>query len=186
MARKTAAEKEALKRGLARSSIIMNKIEEFDKGKIDSAAKIQSGLAEKLNKIDYNIASLETAREKALADADMQYAADLTKKIKELETERQKNVNEALQYNNTVTEKEAKYAADQAAAQQKAYENYLKNQKEYDKLILDEKLAAVKAYYDAMPAQEALNDFLKDSTMNRVLKDYYDYMLLYLKVKASK
>jgi hypothetical protein len=196
--RKKEAEKDALKRGLARSSIIMNKIEDFDGNKIKDTEQLNSALGDALVKIDFNIASLETQRAKALSDFDISFAAELSGKIDALKKERQEKIDETLKYNNTVTEKESKYQADkddaQRKAQQQAMENYLKlaeaqsrgDTDAINKLILDEKVVKVKAYYDKLSPQEALNDFLKDSTMSYHLKEYYDYMLQYLKIKAAR
>jgi hypothetical protein len=196
--RKREAEKDALKRGLSRSSIIMNKIEDFDGNKIKDTEQLNSALSDALVKIDFNIASLETQRAKALSDFDISFAAELSGKIDALKNERQEKIDETLKYNNTVTEKESKYQADkdeaQRKAKQQAMENYLKiaeaqskgNTDAINKLILDEKVGKVKEYYDKLSPQEALTDFLKDGTMSYHLKEYYDYMLQYLKIKAAR
>lgn len=170
--RKEDAEKDALKRGLARSSVITGKIEEFDRGKIDDKTKLEQDVNNQLTDLEYKISGLETEKEKALNNFEMLHAAELNNKIKELKKEREDKLAEVLKYNNTVQEKEVNYAD--------------KKKDDNASVVLikqEEKLATAKKYYDGLDKQKALEDFLNNENMKKHLGEYYGYMLNYLNNK---
>lgn len=169
--RKKQAESDALKRGLARSSIITNKIEEFDKGKISDKTSLEQDTQKQIISLDSKINSLENEKASALGSYEISYAAELSGKIKELENERDEKLQEVTKYNNTVLEKEKEYA------DKTENENSIKYTQTFKQ---EEKLAASKKYYDTLSKEQALQEFLQDASMKTHLGTYYNYMLNYL------
>ena len=165
--RRKQAESEALRRGLARSSVIMNRIEEYDKGRHDEKLTLEQKLTTALSDLDKEIETLAAQREKALLSADSAYAADLAKEIKSLTDDRYKKVVEAIKYNNTVMEKEA--------------ENEKLNRADAEKELALEKMMSARDYYEGFSGKkEAMADFEADHTLRAQLGDYYLYLLSYI------
>lgn len=107
--RKEVASDEALKRGLGRSSIIINQIDAFEKDKIDEYMAIDKELSSAINSLNAQLGELETNKQKALSDYDIAYAVKLNEKIKEINDELYQKQQEVIKYNNEIAEKEAEY-----------------------------------------------------------------------------
>lgn len=195
--RKTQAEKDALKRGLARSSVVLGKIEQFDSGKISDILKVNEGLSKTIAQIDGDIAALELKKEDALRNFDLEHAAEIVNKISELAAERDKKQAEALKYNNELALKEAEYNNGlEQFNSKKAADDYdrlvktltadanAKNQLSQAKTT--EIVQAVRSYYDGFAdPKEAFDDFMSDSSMKGYLGNYYSTMYSYLKSKIK-
>lgn len=107
--RKQVASDEALKRGLGRSSIIINQIDAFEKEKIDEYMAIDKELSTAINNLNTQLGELESSKQKALSDYDIAYAVKLNEKIKEINDELYQKQQEVIKYNNEIAEKEAEY-----------------------------------------------------------------------------
>lgn len=104
------AENDALKRGVARSSIILNQLDKLDGAHLGTANELEAAYVETIGNINGQIASLERGRETALDELDLKSASDLSNRIDELKKERDSAVAQYEKYNNTVREKESAYA----------------------------------------------------------------------------
>lgn len=107
--RKEAISDEALKRGLGRSSIIINQIDAFEKEKINEYNAIDKELSDAINNLNNQLNTLESDKQKALNDYDIAYAVKLNEKIKEINDELYQKQQEVIKYNNEIAEKEAEY-----------------------------------------------------------------------------
>jgi hypothetical protein len=76
---KNNAEKYALKRGLARSSIITERLSEYDKNHAGSASEITLSYDKSIAEINDQIDGLESEKEKSLDELNLSYATDITK-----------------------------------------------------------------------------------------------------------
>ena len=83
------AESNALKRGLQRSSIIMNQIDNLDNSHMLSVGEVQKAYNDTISTIDLEIGKLENDKESAFEQLDLKYANDLNQKISDLKDERQ-------------------------------------------------------------------------------------------------
>ena len=110
-ARKDAASADAVNRGLARSSIIINQIEAFDKGKIEEINKLNIELSRAFAEIEGSLHMLEAQKESALRNFDLSHAVRINQKIDELEKEHARKVEEVLRYNNEIERIEAEFRA---------------------------------------------------------------------------
>lgn len=97
---------DALKRGLARSSIALNgqiaASSEYNK----TASELLNEYNRKISDIDKELDGLGTELRKALDTFKIGYAAKLTERINELKSEREKSEREAIEYNNSLTQRE--------------------------------------------------------------------------------
>ena len=99
----------ALKRGLARSSIIVNKLSDLENQKSESKTGVSSKLLKDLADIDNQIDVLEDKRLRAVDELDITNAARLQQEIRDLTEQREKQLDEILKYNNSLREKQADY-----------------------------------------------------------------------------
>ncbi len=100
------ASNDALKRGLARSSIVINTLDAFNKDEIENYNVLNKELTDSLNEIDFQLSSIDSKQQQALADFDIEYAAKLNKKITDLKKEYHNVQNDIIKYNNQITEAE--------------------------------------------------------------------------------
>ena len=106
---KTNAESQALKRGLARSSIIVNQLGAFDKEKLNDYKRLDDELNTQINAINFELNALNGQKQKALNDFNVSYAVKLQDKINSLTDELNKKQNEVIKYNNEIVLKEAEF-----------------------------------------------------------------------------
>ena len=106
---KQSASDDALKRGLARSSIVVNKLEAFDQDKLDKYAELDRTLSNSINAINFELSALKGEQEKALSNFEIEYASKLNDKIASLTQELEDKKNEVIKYNNEIEEKEKEY-----------------------------------------------------------------------------
>jgi len=78
------ASNDALKRGLQRSSIVINKLDAFNQDEINTYNALNKELTDSLNEIDFELNSLEAQQELALDEFDITYAVKLNNKISSL------------------------------------------------------------------------------------------------------
>ena len=112
---------DALKRGLARSSIAGNSVASIESEHANSKATAINEFEKKNAEIDAQISGLETKRQKAMDDFNISYTAKLTEEINKLKSERADNEQEAIKYNNSLAEKENKEKVDRAKAESDIY-----------------------------------------------------------------
>jgi len=107
--KKESVGQDALKRGLSRSSIVVNVLDAFDKAEVSRYSKLNDELVANINEIDNSISNLKLEQEDALNSFDIEYAVKLQDKINLLTDDLLKKQNEILKYNNEIEEKEAEY-----------------------------------------------------------------------------
>lgn len=181
----TAFSDDALKRGLARSSIAANKSAELQSGKAAALSQAAMAAEEAVQNIDREISELEVSREKALNDFNIAYAAKVTEKIAELTKERDDKIAEVVKYNNSMAQQEQKDALDRAETASKLYSDKLNQEKLENELgstaELDAynlaKYEAVKSYLSTLSKSDASYAVRNDPVIRATLSDYYFYTL---------
>lgn len=165
---------DALKRGLARSSIALNGQIEAGKAYRDSAESLIKEYERKRADIDSELAGLETELSSALDSFRIDYAAKLATRINELKSEREKNEREAIEYNNSLLEKEYK---EKTAAQSK--ENNLTDSQKADRAAYQKALFdKINELLNALPLEQAKRMFNEHNTLFKEnLGDVYYYSL---------
>lgn len=103
------ASNDAIKRGLARSSIIVNKLENYDNKMLNDLAVLSSQTSEKINTLNTQKNTLELEKNNALKSFDIEYAIKLQEKIDSLNEDISKNEQSVIKYNNEIAEIEAKW-----------------------------------------------------------------------------
>lgn len=179
---------EALKRGLARSSIALGQLSEIDKEKAQVLAKTRNDFLEQAAEIDYRINDLETKKQSAINDLNITYAAKIAMEIGDLKTQRQEKIEEVAKYNNELTKYQAQYNIDRQTAEQdlKLGEYDLLEKKTVGMAEIEEKLQAKKYeekfeyimdYLSSMSKKDAIK-YAENSDIIKNSLDTYNYRKL--------
>ena len=170
---KTNAEYEASKRGLHRSSIIVNQLDAFSNAEINDYKELDQKLGDQINAINFEINALSSQKQNALNSFNISYAVKLQEKIDELNTKLSKTEQEVIKYNNDIALKEAEYNKEISELKQKfendSFDSSLDLAELYgkygsgviEKVKQDQLLLVAKQYLLSLPSseqQELLND----------------------------
>jgi len=100
---------DALKRGLQRSSIVINVLDAFNKDEINNYKKLDEKLNDNINAINFELNALTTKQQQALEEFDITYAAKLNNRINELTNDLKEKQEEIIKYNNEIAKTEEDY-----------------------------------------------------------------------------
>lgn len=172
---KTNAENQAIKRGIARSSIISEQLKDFDEAKIKDVESAQKTAREKIAEADEKIGNLTEELREAVASYDIEEAVKINERINALKEERTKKQNEVTEYNNALKEKRAKTLTSLGLSGMDISDE---NSDEY----IAAKNAKLQALYKYYGKAENKKDFLRDA--ERIKKyvgdDGYEYLSGYI------
>ena len=157
---------DALKRGLARSSIVVNKLSDLEQKKSGDKLTVSQQLIKSIADIDNQINKLETGRLKSLDDLDIIHAAKLETEINRLKNEREARLDDILKYNNSLKEKEAGYALDYAKTDSSLDGDLYSRASDSIKNDLASRLAAQIAEQKYLKVAEFLNGVSKADALN--------------------
>jgi len=149
----------ALKRGLSRSSIVINQLNAFDKDELNAYMTIDKELTDNLNALDFELNTLNLQKEQALSNFDIAYAVKLTDKINKINEDLLEEQNKVLKYNNEIAEKELKYKAQ--------YDELISDIKN-ENIDKDAKMVDMIAKYG-----KQVVDTYKQNKIFKVLDDYF-------------
>lgn len=189
---KESASNDAIKRGLARSSIIVNKLAKYDSSLLEEYSKIEQTYNENVTKLNNQKSQLEVQRQNALDGFDIAYALKLSEKIASINTELEEKQNQVIEYNNKMEQLEKEYLQDQQKLtddkneairddNQKLLQYYSKYGKNYvDKLKQEEKYSLAVEYLDSLSKQEALDFLQSNSKFKENFPTYYSKLYNYV------
>lgn len=106
---KTDAERQALKRGIGRSSVILNLLKQYDEQKMSALDQTNNEYLKKTEQLNSQINQLDAELKNSLQKYDMYAAYQINERLNELKKERDENNAEILKYNNQLKEKLAKF-----------------------------------------------------------------------------
>lgn len=176
---KVSAESDAIKRGLARSSVAILSIDNIEASRAKELSRVAENLTLNINAVESQIKDLQVKLDDSLNNLDLELAVNINsaieKKIKELKDAEV----EAIEFNNKVNELEAKYKASIAEKkkEQAEYEEELKQKYQgvAEENKRQEKLDIAMDYFATMDKTTALKEIIQNSELARVLGDsYYD------------
>lgn len=184
---------DAIKRGLQYSSIVINKLDAFNKSELEAYTAIDKELTDSLNAINFELNALEGSKEEALNNFDIEYASKLNEKISET-TEKLKTAEaEVIKYNNQIAEKEAEYLKDIAELENKLNDANWEKDMEVSELIAKYGVTVVdrikntkllneaKEYFAGLSKREAaeiittypeIKQLLGEENYNQIIKMY--------------
>ncbi len=153
------AKQDALKRGLARSSIVINMLDAFDKNMLNEYKKINDDITSKIQNLSSQKSLLDEQKQNALNSFDISYALKLSNKIDEVNEKLKQEEQKILEYNNEIAEKEAEYKSkqkDKALSYATYIEKYGKGG--INTLKQDEKVAYAEEYLMGLSKDEAIDE----------------------------
>lgn len=154
---KKQASNEALKRGLGRSSIILNLIKEYDEGKLKDIGERKSVAAKELEEIDGEIERLGKELKNSLEKTDMKTAFELNEQLTELKKSRDEANEKALVYNNTLAGKLVDFR--RKIENSGDPEMIVENARAQSDAYYDEMLKKIVAYYSKLDSDSVVKDF---------------------------
>ena len=168
------ASTDAIKRGLGRSSIVINILDAFDQGYIEEINKINDEIQSKITSLEGQKSLLDEQRQSALNAFDINYALKLSSKIDDINKELYEQEQKVIEYNNQIAQKEADYEA----KQKQSYIDYASFVEKYGQEALEnvkreEKYEIAKDYLMNMPKQEAMNELESNRTFSAELGASY-------------
>ena len=176
---KQQASNDALKRGLARSSIVINQLNAFDNAKLEEYNKIDKELTNSVNLINAEIANLNTQLEKALQEFDITYASKLNQEINNRTQELAEKQAEITKYNNEIAQIEAEYNKEIQSYNNDLNQQDFKNSMQLNEFVAkygaaalstvknNEKYEHAFAYFSTMPVDQAVEEINKNESKLR-------------------
>jgi hypothetical protein len=194
---KTDASNDAIKRGLARSSIIVNKLASYDQTYLKEFATIEKGFLNSQNKLNNERGILEVQRQNALDAFDISYAVSLSEKINSINEKLLKQEKEVIEYNNKLEEIEKEFELKQAENLNKAKLDASKQNQDYAKYIgsggglqIDmvkeqEKFDIAYDYLSSLPKAQALYELTNNNYFENHLKLRYKTLLSQMQARKD-
>ena len=181
----TSAENQALRRGLARSSIIINQLDGIEKERAKELTDLATGLSENISRIDSEIDSLNRAKENALEALDLDYASEVEAEIQKQLNALESKKKEVAEFNNKVKQLEAEYALEKREKDQKNLESNLKLNSNYgyvpeqENLQQEYKVKLVLDYLGTLSKNQAISALKSDTTYAYYLGDAWGDVYYY-------
>ncbi|MCL2374901.1 MAG: hypothetical protein FWC82_00015 [Firmicutes bacterium] len=126
---------DVLRRGLARSSIAINRVGNLEETQAREMTRIGEALGREVQRLENEISGLVHQRERALADFDVAFASQLTNKIHTLQNEHDRRRNDVLVYNNALAEREAAAEVNRRVQEANIYRTELDNRIREDQIL---------------------------------------------------
>lgn len=170
---KTNAAAEAVKRGIARSSIVAEQLRSLDEGKIDRLEKVYGDGRRQTDELNDEIERLNKSMSDALKKYDVEEAIKINERIITLKNEREKTKNEIAAYNNALQDKRNKVLNELGA---RGIEVTEENSDEYK----NARVAKIRALYDYYKnSPDALAELAQDKNIveRYVGNDGYEYLV---------
>lgn len=180
---------DALKRGLARSSIVINNLDALTTDELKTYTEIDNKLTNSINAINFQISAIERQKENALNDFDIEYAVKLENKLTDLKNDLSNKQLEITKYNNEISKLEndylLKYATLQNTLDKEAWDkeyDLVKIAGQYGSNMLNKYKASkvydlVKDYLKGFTHDEALHILESSDYLKGVLGDKYSTMI---------
>lgn len=184
------ASNDAIKRGLARSSIIVNTLANYDNSLINKLANEANELNAKIESYQSEKNLLEQQKQSALNSFDIAYAVKLQEKIDSINEDIKAEEEAVIKYNNEISQIKAEWEKDQADDNFDKTTELAKIMGEYgisvfDVLKQNEKYALAQKYFKTLNKEEALSE-LTNNTAYVVNLGKLNYNKLLEEIKARE
>ena len=183
-----AIDNDVVRRGLARSSIASAEHGALEREYLGKNAEILREYTNKIAKLETDIASVNKKLQDALNDFNLTYASKLTVRLNELKAEREKKMQDVLEYNNEIKRKQASLDYDRLKTENDLYSQALaqeKQEKSLDGIPAERRDEIYQAVYKKMDEflgsldpVDALLEIRNHSMYRQHLSNYY-YSKLY-------
>ena len=173
---KQEAKEDAIKRGLARSSIIVNKLANYDNNMLSNLEVLSSQANDKISTLSTQKNTIELEKENALKAFDIEYAIKLQEKIDSINADIQKNEEAVIKYNNQIAQIEVNFKKDiekENDNREMDMADFIAKNGSYvvETLKRNEKYQLAKEYFADMDKQSAIAELTNNSAFKENLGD---------------
>ena len=177
-------ERQAIKRGLARSSIVLGQLAKIENDRASELINNMNNISSKIDNIEDDIQKNIIARDNALKNLDLDYAEEIEEKLEESKAEYKKTVDEVIEFNNNVDKLEAEYKIKYENAKQDWTEGVIDlNQKGYDgyrQKIANAKYDYMTSYLSLFDKDEAIKLLTGNPNLKKLLGSDYERVYEYI------
>lgn len=182
-------ENQALKRGLARSSIVIGELASIEGSRANELAKLLTSYQSTLDENQKKIQDYEVQKQQAIDNLDIQQALAIEEKIASLTEEYNKARKEAITFNNNVEKLEAEYKLDLDKRKQEKEQTALKIDKTYGTDYIEQEIQQkqydfLEQYFDSLEPNYALNLLLTNKNFKTVLQSNYSKLYQHIAKKV--
>lgn len=178
-------ESQSIKRGLARSSIVLGQLAEVESSRATDLMENMNDLNEKLNNVENQMAVIIESRDRALENLDIDYADELDERLEKSKEEYKKLYDEVIEFNNNVSKLEAeyklKYESEKIAWKESVLDLTKDGYDEFRKKIQNAKFDYMVSYLSNFSKDDALNILTSNPNFKDLLgsdyKKVYEYLL---------
>jgi len=172
---------DSLKRGLARSSIAVNKQAALSNAAAEQRTGISNELIERLAGLDAEIHGLEAMKQSALDNFNIAFAAKITQELNRLISERDTFNRDAIRFNNQMMQAERDNQMQNIMNESKLHGERLSQMQQENNLNMQtnfrENYIRIREYLAGMSARDARNVLANDPLFRDHLNSYYFYRL---------
>lgn len=175
---KKETENQMLKRGLARSSIVIGELAKIEGSRANDLSKLLNSFQESLNNNEKQIQEYNSQKQQAIEEFDIKKALELENKISSLTEEYEKAKKDAITFNNNVEKLEAEYKKDLEKQKLEKQKETLKLKQTYGDDYYKEEMHQkqyefLESYLDSLDPDYALNLLLTNKDFKIMLQDKY-------------
>lgn len=166
---KKSLDSDVLKRGLARSSIAVERSADLEKNRAQGKSDAETEYAKAVEELALRILGLDEKKQSQMSKLEKELANKVAAKIDELKEKDEKAAVDALKYNNGIEEKSAKDKTDRLKLEQELYKQALDNAAKEQELTGGS--ASANLYASNYNKMDALLSEMNRSDAARLLKD---------------
>lgn len=186
---KKETENQALKRGLARSSIIIGELATIEGSRANELSKLLESFQTTLNQNQEKIQTYQTQKEQAIEELNIKEALEIEEKISALTEEYEKAKKDAIEFNNNIEKIEAEYKLDYEKQKLQTKQDALKLDKTYNKNYIENEMKQkqydyLESYLDSLEPSEALNILLTNKEFKSILQENYSKLYRHIANKV--
>ena len=170
-------ENQAIKRGLARSSIILNQLSDVESRRAGELINTMNNLAKNLGKVEEKIAEGKSNLDAALEKLDIEKADKIETELEDIYLEYQDTLNDVIEFNNNVNKLEAEYKIKYEQAKADYKDSILEltqyGYDEYKKKLEMSKYDYMISYLSQFNKDDAFEVFFRNNNFKDLLGEYY-------------
>lgn len=185
---KKETENQALRRGLARSSIVIGELASIEGSRANELSKLLSEYQSNLDENEKKIQDYQAQKEKAIEELNIKEALEIEEKITSLTEDYEKQKKEAIEFNNNIEKLEAEYKLKYEKQKQENQQKALEIDKTYKTEYVTEQMKQkqydiLENYLDTLEPSYAMNLLLTNKEFKTILSErFYD---LYKHISAK-
>lgn len=188
-ASKKETENQALKRGLARSSIIIGELASLEGSRANELANLLNSFQTTLDANQKKIEEYQAQKQQAIEELDIKQALEIEQKISDLTDEYNKARQDAISFNNNVQKLETEYEFEKQARKQELQHEALKIDSTYKKNYIEQEMRQkqydfLKEYFDSLEPSYALNLLLTNKSFKDILGNRYPLLYQHIAERA--